>query len=79
MEKQRLPSKETGKRCIVNYTKMLFRIKGDDWQSHPLREVVSTVPLYEFRPITSIHHIMGSVKSAPPNPYFMIPDDVIES
>ena len=21
-----------------------YRIKGDDWQSHPLREVVSTVP-----------------------------------
>lgn len=42
-----------------------YRIKGDDWQSHPLREVVSTVPLYEFRPITSIHHIMGSVKSVP--------------
>ena len=79
MEKLRLPSKKTAKRSIVNYTKMLFRIKGDDWQSHPLREVVSTVPLYEFRPITSIHHIMGSVKSAPPNPYFMIPDDVIES
>ena len=57
---------------------MLFRIKGDDWQSHPLREVVSTVPLYEFRPITSIHHIMGAVKSAPHNPYFVIPD-VIES
>ena len=55
-----------------------YRIKGDDWQSHPLREVVSTVPLYEFRSITSIHHIMGSVKSAPPNPYFVIPD-VIES
>ena len=35
-----------------------YRIKGDDWQSHPLREVVSTVPLYEFRPISSIHHIM---------------------
>lgn len=50
------------------------RIKGDDWQSHPLREVVSTVPLYEFRSITSIHHIMGSVKSAPPNPYFVIPN-----
>ena len=38
-----------------------YRIKGDDWQSHPLREVVSTVPLYEFRHITSIHHIIGSV------------------
>ena len=25
-----------------------YRIKGDDWQSHPLREVVSTVPLYEL-------------------------------
>ena len=48
-----------------------YRIKGDDWQSHPLREVVSTVPLYEFRPITSIHHIMGAVKSAPHNPYFV--------
>lgn len=55
-----------------------YRIKGDDWQSHPLREVVSTVPPYEFRPITPIHHIMGSVKSAPSNPYFVIPD-VIES
>ena len=55
-----------------------YRIKGDDWHSHPLREVVSTVPLYEFRSITSIHHIMGSVKSAPPNPYFLFPD-VIES
>lgn len=55
-----------------------YRIKGDDWQSHPLREVVSTVPLYEFRPITPIHHIMGSVKSAPSNPYFVI-SDVIES
>lgn len=55
-----------------------YRIKGDDWQSHPLREVVSTVSLYEFRSITSIHHIMGSVKSAPLNPYFVIPD-VIES
>lgn len=22
-----------------------YRIKGDDWQSHPLREVVSTVHL----------------------------------
>lgn len=33
-----------------------YRIKGDDWQSHPLREVVSTVPLYELRSITSIHH-----------------------
>ena len=43
-----------------------YRIKGDDWQSHPLREVVSTVPLYEFRSITSIHHIMGSVKSPLP-------------
>ena len=74
MEKLRLSSKKTAKRSIVNYTKMLFRIKGDDWQSHPLREVVSTVPLYEFRPITSIHHIMGSVKSAPPNSYFVIPD-----
>ena len=21
-----------------------YRIKGDDWQSHPLREVVSTLP-----------------------------------
>ena len=41
--------------------------------------VVSTVPLYGFRPITSILHIMGSVKSAPHNPYFVIPDDVIES
>ena len=40
-----------------------YRIKGDDWQSHPLREVVSTVPLYEFRSITSIHHIIGSVKN----------------
>ena len=55
-----------------------YRIKGDYWQSHPLREVVSTVPLYEFRPITPIHHIMGSVKRAPSNPYFVIPD-VIES
>ena len=54
-----------------------YRIKGDDWQSHPLREVVSTVPLYEFRPITPIHHIMGSVKSAPSNPYFVIPDAMI--
>ena len=51
-----------------------YRIKGDDWQSHPLREVVSTIPLYGFRSITSIHHIMESVKSAPPNPYFVIPD-----
>ena len=51
-----------------------YRIKGDDWQSHPLREVISTVSLYEFRSITSIHHIMGSVKSAPLNPYFVIPD-----
>ena len=41
-----------------------YRIKGDDWQSHPLREVVSTVPLYEFRPIISTHHIMGSLQSA---------------
>ena len=55
-----------------------YRIKGDDWQSHPLREVISTVSIYEFRSITSIHHIMGSVKSAPLNPYFVIPD-VIES
>ena len=55
-----------------------YRIKEDDWRSHPLREVVSTVPLYEFRPITPIHHIMGAVKSAPSNPYFVIPD-VIES
>ena len=54
------------------------RIKGDDWQTPPLREGVSTVPLYEFRPITPIHHIMGSVKSAPSNPYFVI-SDVIES
>ena len=54
-----------------------YRIKGDDWQSHPLREVVSTVPLYEFRPITPIHHIIGSVKSAPSNPYFVIPDAMI--
>lgn len=22
-----------------------YRIKGDDWQSHPLREVVSPLPL----------------------------------
>lgn len=22
-----------------------YRIKGDDWQSHPLREVVSPIPL----------------------------------
>ncbi len=51
-----------------------YRIKGDDWQSHPLREVISTVSIYEFRSITSIHHIMGSVKSAPLNPYFVIPD-----
>ena len=55
-----------------------YRIKRDDWQSHPLREVVSTVPLYEFRPITSIHHIIVAVKSTPHNPYFVIPD-VIES
>ena len=55
-----------------------YRIKGDDWQSHPLREVISTISIYEFRSITSIHHIMGSVKSAPPNPYFVIPD-MIES
>ena len=55
-----------------------YRIKGDDWQSHPLREVVSTVPLYEFRPITSIHDIMRSVKSASPKPYSVILD-VIES
>ena len=55
-----------------------YRIKGDDWQSHPLREVISTISIYEFRSITSIHHIMGSVKSAPLNPYFVIPD-VIES
>ena len=40
--------------------------------------VVSTVPRYEFGSITSIHHIIGSVKSAPPNPYFVI-IDVIES
>ena len=51
-----------------------YRIKGDDWQSHPLREVISTISIYEFRSITSIHHIMGSVKSAPLNPYFVIPD-----
>lgn len=30
-----------------------YRIKGDDWQSHPLREVVSTVPLYEFQRLTT--------------------------
>ncbi len=30
MEKLRLPSKETVKRSIVNYTKMLFRTKGYD-------------------------------------------------
>ena len=51
-----------------------YRIKGDDWQSHPLREVVSTVPLYEFRPITSIHHIMGAVKSSTTKQKKMIPD-----
>ena len=62
MEKLRLPSKETVKRSIVNYTKMLFRTKGYDMQSHPtFKGVVSTVHLYEFRSITSIHHIMGSV------------------
>lgn len=44
----------------------------------PFKGVVSTVLLYEFRLITSIHHIMGAVKSAPHTPYFVIPD-VIES
>ena len=47
-----------------------YRIKRNDWQSHPLREVVSTVPLYELRPITSIYHIMRSVKSVPSQPLF---------
>ena len=43
--------------CFSTYIKMLensmigyisigsYRIKGDDWQSHPLREVVPTLPL----------------------------------
>ena len=79
MKKLRLSSKKTLKRSIVNYTKMLFRTKGMTC-NHTLlfKGVVSTIPLYEFRPITSIHHIMGSVKSASPNPYFVIPG-VIES
>lgn len=64
---------------ICYFSISFYRIKGDDLQSHPtFKGVVSTVPLYEFRSITSIHHIMGSVKSAPPNPYFVI-SDVIES
>ena len=46
--------------------------------NHTLRSRESFQPLYGFRPITSIHHSMGSVRSAPPNPYFVIPD-VIES
>ncbi len=57
---------------------MLYRTKKVSHVITPFKGVVSTVPLYEFRPITSIHHIMGAVKSAPHNPYFVIPD-VIES
>ena len=53
---------------------MLYRTKKVSHVITPFKGVVSTVPLYEFRPITSIHHIIGSVKSAPPNPYFVIPD-----
>ena len=77
MEKLRLPSKKTTKRSIVNYTKMLFRTKGYDMFT-PFKGVVSNVPLYEFRPITSIQYIMGPVKSTPSNPYFVILD-MIES
>lgn len=40
-----------------------YRIKGDDWQSHPLREVVSTVPLYEFRPKLLFTTLWGQLKA----------------
>lgn len=64
MKKLRLPSKKTVKRSIVNYTKMLFRTKGMTC-NHTLQGSRFNRTLYEFRPITSIHHIMESVKSVP--------------
>ena len=40
-----------------------YRIKGDDWQSHPLREVVSTLPPLKYHWITFVCHILSSVET----------------
>ena len=40
-----------------------YRIKGDDWQSNPLREVVSPPTSLKYHLITFVCHILSSVET----------------
>ena len=42
-----------------------YRIKGDDWQSHPLRESFQPYPM-KYHWITLVCHIMGAVETPHP-------------
>ena len=62
MEKLRLPSKKTAKRCIVNYTKMLFRTKGYDIPSKNIHSYVNATYATMMTALKDIKQISEAYK-----------------